>query len=89
MQETQANQNEAKAEEAATIRLEIENMYQKATNGILSKYRRRESAARALKEKFNFVRNVIQDMIDIKEAIRCQENHTRPDTMHSLGRRAR
>ncbi|KAH0788899.1 coiled-coil domain-containing protein [Histomonas meleagridis] len=88
LQETQANQNRAKAEEAATIRLAIENMYQKASNGILSKYRRRDNVGDDLEEKFNFVKSVIQDMIDIDEAIRSPERQTsRPMTMQSMSRR--
>jgi hypothetical protein len=71
-QETQANQTRAKAEEAAVIRLAIDNMYQKALRGLMSKYRRRDSEATRLIDKFNYIKNLIQDMVEIEESTRNQ-----------------
>jgi hypothetical protein len=69
-QETQANQTRAKAEEAAVIRLAIDNMYQKALKGLMSKYRRKDGEASKLIDKFNYIRNLIQDMVQIEEFTR-------------------
>jgi hypothetical protein len=75
-QETQANQTRAKAEEAAVIRLAIDNMYQKALRGLMSKYRRRDSEATRLIDKFNYIKNLIQDMVEIEESTRNQPTKT-------------
>ncbi|OHS92949.1 hypothetical protein TRFO_12128 [Tritrichomonas foetus] len=80
-QETQANQNRAKAEEAAVIRLAIDNMYQKVKKGLLSKFRRRDGDATKLIEKFNFIKNQIWDMVEIEEQTRnCSGHQSKADT---------
>jgi hypothetical protein len=75
-QETQANQTRAKAEEAAVIRLAIDNMYQKALRGLMSKYRRRDGEATRLIDKFNYIKNLIQDMVEIEASTRNQQMAT-------------
>lgn len=71
-QEVDANNNRVKAEEAAVIRLAIDNMFQKAMRGVMSKFgvKRRDQNATSLLEKFNCIKNLIQDMVEIEEAIR-------------------
>lgn len=66
-QETQAAQNRVKSEEAAIIRLTIENMYHKAQTVEISKFRKKELKGETLQEKFNFVQNIVSDMIDIEK----------------------
>jgi hypothetical protein len=82
-QETQANQNRAKAEEAAVIRLAIDNMYQKAVNGVMSRFRRRDVEANTLIEKFNFIKNLIQDMVEIEQATLNPPPKGKGDTGHT------
>jgi hypothetical protein len=81
-QETQANQVRVKAEEAAVIRLAIDNMYQKALKGLMSKYRRRDGEAVKLIDKFNYIRNLILDMDEIEVATRSLTPKTaaKPET---------
>jgi hypothetical protein len=47
-------------------------MYQKALRGLMSKYRRRDGEATRLIDMFNYIRNLIQDMIEIEESTRTQ-----------------
>ena len=82
-QEAQANKKRSEAEEAAVVRLAIENMYQKALRGVMSKFgvRRRDQQATKLIDKFNFIRNLIQDMVEIEEATRNpQQKQSRSET---------
>lgn len=69
-QETQAINNKVKAEEAAVIRLAIDNMYQKVKKGLLSKFRRRDADVTRLIDKFNFIKNQIWDMVEIESQTR-------------------
>ena len=69
-QETQANQNRTKAEEAALIRLSIDNMYQKAKewSSSMAKFRGTGDDS-TLISKFNYVKDLIQDMKEIVDQI--------------------
>lgn len=71
-QEGEAGQNKAKAEEAAIIRLTIENMFQKALNVDISKFRKKEKKGESLLEKFLFVQNLVLDLIGIEKEIASQ-----------------
>lgn len=80
LQETKANQNKTKAEEAAVIRLAIDNMYQKAKKGSLSNFRRRDGGeCSRLIEKFSYIQNLIQDMVEIEENTRGQNLMEEPE----------
>lgn len=70
-QEAQANQNRIKAEEAALIRLSIDNMYQKAKtwSSFMSKFKKKEDERMTLLAKFNYVKDLIDDMKEIVEQI--------------------
>lgn len=72
-QEGQARQNRIKAEEAAVVRLAIENMFNKACNIEISKFRKKESKSDSLVEKFLFVQNLVTDLIDIEKTCRKNE----------------
>ena len=67
-QETIAIQHKNKAKEAATIRLTIENMFQKAQYVSNNKFFKPVSKANNLLEKFEIIKNLISDMIEIEQA---------------------
>ena len=79
-QETMANNNRVKAEEAAVIRLAIDNMYQKVKKGLLSKYRRRDGDVTKLIDKFNFIKNQIWDMVEIEQQTKNCQTPSKPDS---------
>lgn len=81
-QESHATQSRARAEEAAVIRLTIENMFNKATAVTATRLKKRtEVKATTLLEKFRFVANLITDMIEIEEATRAyNQQQTRSDS---------
>jgi hypothetical protein len=51
-------------------------MYQKALSGPMSRYRRRDIEATRLIDKFNFIKNLIQDMVEIEASTRGQPAKT-------------
>jgi len=69
-QEITAIQHKAKAKEAAIIRLTIDNMYQKAQEVSGKFFKKPSNSAQTLVEKFEVIKNLISDMIEIEQATR-------------------
>ena len=66
-QETKSIAQRQKAQEAAIVRLTIENMYQKAKKVSKELFNRNQEDVKTLLEKFNKTKDLISDMIYIEE----------------------